>query len=60
MPFAIIKLTTAENVQGRACSDCDVGDDQAWVMCWESIMDRIGKDTDFVIEEEKDTEDDEY
>ena len=51
MPFAFVQLATAERIERRTCSDSNICDDEARVMCGQVVVDGVGEDSESIIEE---------
>lgn len=59
MPYLLVELAAGDWVDRRAGFDSDVGNDEAFMVEWGVVVDRLGKHTVTVIEEEHEEEHDE-
>ena len=57
VPFFWVQLATSKRIECGACLDRDVGDDQAFVMKREVVMDGLRQDSISIVEEEDDQQD---
>jgi hypothetical protein len=51
MPFIFIQLTAAENIERRTCSNGNICDNEARVVCGQVVVDGVGEDSISIIEE---------
>jgi hypothetical protein len=51
MPSAFIQLAAAERIERRTCSDGNICDDEARVVCGQVVVDGVGEDSESIIEE---------
>ena len=51
MPFAFVQLAAAERIEHRTCSDGNICDDEASVVCGQVVVDGVGEDSESIIEE---------
>ena len=58
VPFLFIQLAAAERVDRRACSDCDICDDEAGMVSRQMIMDGCWQDPKSIVEEVDENEKD--
>ena len=51
MPSAFVQLAAAERIERRTCSDGNICDNEARIMCGQVVVDGIGEDSESIIEE---------
>jgi hypothetical protein len=51
VPFIFIQLTAAENIERRTCSDGNICDNEARMVCGQVVVDGVGEDSESIIEE---------
>ena len=51
MPFGFVQLAAAEKIERRTCSDRDIRDNEARMVCGQVVVDGVGEDSESIIEE---------